>query len=59
MTGCQTAALMTEPLKIESACSFKMTSAFNYRKVGGHPKDGDMERQEKSCRRVDRLWHSV
>lgn len=55
MTGCQTAALMTEPLKIESACSFKMTSAFNYRKVGGHPKDGDMERQEKSCRRVDRL----
>lgn len=48
MTGCQTAALMTEPLKIESACFFKMTSAFNYRNRGGHPKKGDMERWEKS-----------
>lgn len=36
MTGCQTAASMTEPLKIETVCSFKMTSASSYRKVGGH-----------------------
>lgn len=48
MTGCQTAALTTEPLKIESACSFNMTSAFNYRKVGRYPKGGDKERREKA-----------
>lgn len=47
MTECQTAALMTEPLKTESACSFNMTSAFNYRKVGRCPKGGDRERGSK------------
>ena len=49
MTGYQTAAVMTEPLKIETACSFKMTSLFCYRKVGGHPEEGDRGRWEKSC----------
>lgn len=49
MTGCQTAAVMTEPLKIETVCSFRMTSLFYYRTVGGHPEEGDRERWEKIC----------
>lgn len=61
MTGCQTAVLMTEPLKIESACVFQMTSAFNYGKMRGHPKQGEWGKvgEKPPGSQDDRGWHLI
>lgn len=61
MTGCQTAVLMTEPLKIESACVFQMTSAFNYGKMRGHLKEGERGKvgEKPPGSQDDRGWHLI
>jgi hypothetical protein len=52
MTGCQAAVLTTGTLKIENACSFQMTSAFIYGKMGGHPRKGNEKGEERVTKKL-------